>query len=735
MADPEAMSKVNPDEAPVVKTQNYIFRNNGDYTFRKMNESWGMDQLVHTRGAIYADLDNDGDLDLVLNNMDEGPYLYQNKAENLPARHYLRLSLQARGKNTFGIGARVDVYCQGQRQTRFLSNQRGFQSCPEPILHFGLGENGQADSLIVTWPGGEHQLFTDVEANQLMKIVQGEGGQNRVASTPVKSIFLKPDETPLNYTHTERTFLDYRRERLLTRQYSREGPGIAVADVNGDGLDDCFVGGAAGNSGALFLQNGQGDLVEASEEVLPLQALSEDMGAVFFHANGDTAPDLYIASGSSEFNSGAPALKDRLFMNDGQGNFTPAPEALPQQPGYSSAVTAADFDLDGDEDLFVGGRMTPGDYATVPASQLLQNEGGTFTNVISERAPELERAGRITSALWSDVDNDGDPDLAVVGEWMPFTIFYNNKGQLTPKAVAGTEGWWNSIQGADIDNDGDMDYIAGNHGLNSIFKASEEEPMTLLVSDFDNNGKKDPIVFKYTSGVNAPFANRDLFTSQMPYYNNRFYRFENYAEATLDNLFEEQKLEEAETSYAYEMRSSVFINNGNSFEMIPLPVEAQFGPVYGILSQDFNADGFLDILLCGNDDSNHYEYGSIDALGGLLLLGDGTGKFAAQDTRRSGIDITHNAKSLSWLYHTSGSVWMLVGNNNGPVQTFSRPPDFEAIRIPEGATHAVAELKNGSQRKIEFYKGEGYLSQSSRHVIKNEAVQGIVFFDGKKEMK
>jgi hypothetical protein len=707
MADPEAMSKVNPNEAPVVKTENFMYRNKGDYTFDKMNTAWGMDQKVHTRGAIYADLDQDGDLDLILNNMDEGPFIYRNKAEQLENRHYLRLRLKARGQNTYGIGARADIYYQGRQQTHFLSSQKGFQSSPEPVLHIGLGQYQTVDSLIITWPGGDRQLLANVAAGQELVITQGEQGEP-LSSSKINSVPLFVEKTGvIDYQHEEATFLDYRMERLLTRQYSREGPGIAVADVNGDELDDVFVGGAGGSTGKLFLQNAEGRMQEASFQPWANSSIYEDMGALFFDADSDGDPDLYLASGSNEYMADAPALEDRLFLNDGQGNFAKAETAIPDAPGYSSVVVAADFDQDGDDDLFVGGRMTPGDYASVPASRLLQNDGGNFSDVTAEVAPKLEKAGRITAALWTDADNDGDPDLAVVGEWMPFTIFYNQNGRLAPKAVAGSEGWWNSITGADVDNDGDIDYIAGNHGLNSIFKASAEEPLTLLSGDFDGNGRKDPLVFKYTTGVNAPFVNRDLFTSQMPYYNNRFYRFENYADARMENLFEEQQLKEAQTDYVYELRSMVFVNEGGKFKMQALPVEAQFGPIYGIQTADVNADGFLDLLVCGNSYSNHYEYGAIDALGALLLFGKGDGTFRMVDSSKSGLQLSQDAKSMAWMRHASGKWWLLIGNNNGPLQVYEwQGSGFQRV---EG-------------RKEERYQGSGYLSQSSS-LLSNSKIQ------------
>ena len=736
MADPQAMSKVNPDEAPVIKTPNYMYRNLGNYTFKKMNSEWGINQPVHTRGGSYADLDNDGDLDLILNNMEEGPFLYQNKAENLADYHFLRIKLQARGKNTFGIGAKVQVYQQNRIQTNYLSTQRGFQSSPEPILHFGLGKDAVVDSLVIIWPGGQREIIEHITADQVLLIKQGE---NKSLASSVgndsQSIF-REKENMLSIPHQERTFLDYRMERLLVRQYSKEGPGLAIADVNGDGLDDCFIGGAAGSDGMLYFQQQNGTLLQSADQGWMKEInITEDMGAIFFDANADGAMDLYLASGSNEFNADAPALEDQLYYNDGSGRFIRNNDALPPISGYSSIVVAADYDQDGDQDLFVGGRTIPGNYSEIPVSRLLQNNEGNFRDVTEEVAPDLVKAGRITSALWTDPDNDGDFDLMLVGEWMPLTIFYNNGNKLSPKTIDNTEGWWNSLTGADVDNDGDIDYIAGNHGLNSIFKANAKEPITLLIGDFDNNGKQDPVVFKYTSGINAPFVNRDIFTSQMPYFNNRFYSFENYADAQMGNLFEEQQLKKAQANYVYELRSTVFLNDNGKLTPIPLPIEAQMAPVYGMNSQDFNEDGFLDLILVGNSYSTHYEYGSIDGLGGLLLYGDGSGKFRAVDQKESGLNIPNDAKSLGWMRHASGKPWLVIGNNNSGHQIFEWEANLEFIPVPSNASHVIIELKDGNKRKEEFYLGGGYLSQSSRYVIKNASVERVQFFDGEDELE
>ena len=675
MADPEMKAKANTASAPIVKNPNFIFRNNGDYTFQKMNGDWGMGQPLQTRGATYADLDADGDLDIILNNMDESPILYRNQNQQQNSSNFLRLRLKAKGDNTFGIGARAEVYAKGHYQMAELSNQRGFQSCPEPILHFGLGTIRELDSLVISWPGGERELFLDISINQLVELEQGAGKLSIASYHKQATPFFQEQASGLNFQHREKNYNDFRTERLLLRTYAQEGPGLGIADVNGDGLDDCFVGGAAGQPGRLFLQSTSGDMQPAPVQPWAKYSSSEEMSIVFFDANQDAHPDIYIASGSNELVNQPNALADRLYLNDGKGNFSIS-DQLNNDRIYSCAVSAADFDQDGDEDLFVGARLTPGNYAKNPTSQLLRNDKGNFINVVSELAPELSKAGRITSAIWTDANTDGQLDLAIVGEWMPLTIFYQTNGSFKAHQVPHSNGWWNSIIGADIDDDGDMDYIAGNHGLNSIFKASKDQPLTLMSGDFDQNGSLDPVVFKYTDGVNAPFVNRDIFTSQMPSFNNRFYNFQEYAKADASNLFDPKVLETAEQSFAYELRSGLFLNEGNTFRFIPLPTEAQMAPVYGTVVWDINQDGHQDILLGGNTVANHYEYGGIDALQHFVYFGNGKGEFAAARQEVSGLDLAGNVRSVAYLINKNGLLQLIVSQNNGALKTFKLPASY-----------------------------------------------------------
>jgi hypothetical protein len=679
MANPQKQQGVNPSQVPSVTTPNCIYRNEGDLAFAKPPQNWGLNERVHTRGATYADLDGDGDQDLILNNIDQKVLVYQNQAREQGNSNYLKIALTGPGQNTAGIGALATIWYPGGQQSKRLLNQRGFQSGPEPVLHFGLGEATQVDSIRVRWShNSETWLRQATPANQTLQI------QATQTSSPSKSLFSPlsasqslfsewKDRQTLRFRHRESAFNDFKRERLLHRKYSTEGPGLATTDVNGDGREDLFIGAAAGQKDVLYLQLSNGNFVPSRSQPWQSYEGTENQVALFFDANKDGHPDLYLGTGSNEFEAGANQLKDRLFLNDGSGEFRLAPNALPDLKQNTAVVKAFDWDGDKDLDLFVGASLVPGNYGEWPENHLLVNEQGKFTPKTDSLAPGLKKLGRVRDATWSDFDKDGDQDLLLVGEWLPLTCFRNEKGSFKHAPISTlshSHGWYNAIGKGDFDGDGDEDYILGNHGLNSIFKASRTQPMTLLTGDFDQNGVDDPVLFLYTHGVNAPFVNRDIFVSQMPEYNNRFFTFEKYAAANWDNLFTPEQKEAAQMESVYEMRSLYVENLGRGeFRIHPLPNAAQLSPVYAISCADFNGDGHLDAVLGGNLKGNHYQYGSIDASQGTLLLGDGNGGFEAVSPRRSGLNLSQELRALSIIRHGEGH--LLVGaNSNGPVQLF-----------------------------------------------------------------
>lgn len=671
LANPRKQQGVNPGEVPSITTPNYIFQNQGDLSFRKPPANWGINDKVHTRGATYADLDNDGDPELILNNLDQKPILYQNFSQERTEAHYLKVKLQGKAANTYGLGANVRLYANGKMQSRRMSNQRGFQSGPEPVLFFGLGPNAKIDRIEVDWLGGEQSVVLNPTADQNLNIAQS-GVKARPATRKVKTPLFSPQfSKSTSFQHREVPFNDFKSQRLLVRKYSTEGPAIGVGDLNGDGLDDYFVAGNATTPHWIIRGAADGLDSRLFRAIPNYQEDGEVQDVCVLDANGDGFMDVYLARGSNEYAADDARLIDRLFLNDGKGKLLYSPDALPSLKKSSHCVAPHDFDGDGDLDLFVGVNILPGDYGVLPSSYLLRNDAGKFVEASDEWAPELKDIGRVNKAIWTDFDQDGDKDLMLAGEWMPLSFLRNDGGKLvktTFSTLSHSHGWYQALHEVDVDGDGDMDYIAGNFGLNTIFKPQRKQPMTLLTDDFDKNGSLDPVIFHYTAGANAPFANRDLFLTQMPEYNNRFFTFERYAAANWQNLFTAEQKQRARTEQVFELRSIIVENLGRGeFRIRPLPNEAQLAPVYAIISDDFTGDGKLDLILGGQFSGNHYEYGAIDASQGVLLAGDGEGGFEAVAAAESGIRFQHEVRDIVWV-KGSGRPFMLVANNQGPFE-------------------------------------------------------------------
>ncbi|HEY4154980.1 MAG TPA: VCBS repeat-containing protein, partial [Puia sp.] len=588
---------------------NYIFQNQGDLHFVKKSKDWGIDQNRVSAGAAYADLDNDGDMDLVINNTNDFAGIYENNNERIDKTNWLRIKLQGDARNETGIGSKVKVFCQGREYFQEAFPVRGFQSSVDPVLSFGLGSHGQADSVIVIWPNDQFQKFTQVKANQTLAVKLAEATGKWIYDSAInkKQAYFSAVPAPAGMQHHGRNFNDFSLQKLMTGYLSKTGPVMAVADVNKDGREDVFFGGGRDQPSRLFIQNRQGTFTLSPQPAFLKDSAFAAGSALFFDADQDGDMDLYLASSGYDLDQHSSYLEDRLYLNDGKGNFTRSPNPLPPMPFSKSSVKAADVDGDGDMDLFIGGRVIPGKYPLSPGSRILLNDGkGNFTDATSSTAPVLRNLGMVTDAVWTDLNGDKKPDLVVVGEYMPVKVFINKNGKLSDESASyipfESSGWWNTVYAADMDGDGDQDLVIGNMGLNTPFHASAKEPVSLYYKDFDGNGSVDPIFCYYIDGVSYPAISRDDLTDQIPALKKKFLKYSDYSTATINDLFTPEQLKGAGLLKAGEMHTVYLENKENkSFVLHELPVEAQYSPVYAITSIDINKDGKKDLVLAGNN--------------------------------------------------------------------------------------------------------------------------------------
>ncbi len=665
---------------PDGKWHNYIYSGNPGLTFTDQSVNWGFEKANYSSGAARADLDGDGDLDLVVNNMNEPAGLYRNTTVRTAATHFLELKLSDSLRHTLALGTKVFAWCKDTLFYQELQTTHGFLSSSEPLLHFGLGKYSMVDSMLVIWPDNKAQRLTGVAADQLLKL-NHINAQDSIADMAVYIRRLLKADKPsqftditalvgLNYRHRENlSFIDFNRQWFIPHELSIAGPKLAVADINGDGLDDFYACGAKEQPGKLFVQTGSGKFMPAQQELFAADSSSEDVDAIFFDADGDSDMDLYVASGGNEYSGKAPQLKDRLYLNDGKGNFTKS-TGLPDIFENKSCVTAGDIDGDGDLDLFIGSRSNSRAYGEIPESFLLQNDGkGNFTIVTSQWAGNLRHVGMITAAAFCDIDKDGRKDLVVTGEWMPPTIFKNNGKHLEPFSVSpSNNGWWCSMLVADVDGDGDEDLLLGNYGTNSKLQAGEGTPLRMYVTDIDNNGTTDQLMAVNKAGQYYPFLGKEDLERQLPYLKKEYLTYGKMAGKSFDDIFG-AKLKTAQKLEAATLSSQLWINDGKgNFIISELPAPMQWAPLYAFFCTDMNGDGKPDLLAGGNFSGVTPYEGRYDAMPPVLAYGLGNNNFSTRFPVEPALMIPGEIRDIRNMRLSGGRKALAIALNNDSIR-------------------------------------------------------------------
>ncbi len=736
-------------QIPQVKISNYAYKNNGDLTFSNVSNEWGINTPTFSNGAVYADLDNDGDMDVVINNINDEASVYENTSMDVTNNHshYIAVKLNGDSSNLNGLGAWIELYYDGKQQSYEQSPYRGYLSTMQIEPHFGLGNIHTIDSLVIEWPNGRKQILEKIPANQTVSVYQ------KNANIPFSFSQKKVDENALftdvtsdlniHFVHPEHDFIDFAIQNLLPHKFSEYGPSLAVADVDGNGLDDIICGGSTSYSAQEFLQQPSGKFIQRS--VLKgkdtVNKSCEDEGALLFDADGDGDPDLYLASGGIEAMRGSSLYQDRIYVNDGKGNFKQDSTALPQNFASKFCVRAIDYDKDGDLDLFISGRIDPKNYPKPVSSFIYRNDSKKgqikFTDVTNEVAPSLKNIGLVCDALFTDFNNDGWPDLILAGEWMPITFLENDKGVFKNVTVntglSKNAGWWNTIAAGDFDNDGDMDYIVGNLGRNSFFQASDQYPVTNISNDFDDNGTYDSFIFSFLpvsqqnrEKKNFPAESRDDILKQVPTLRKRFENYKSFANVTIDSFFTKKQLENALTLHANYFSSAFLRNDGKGqFTMDALPIQAQFSVLNGISVDDYDGDGNLDVVINGNDYGTEPILGRYDALNGLFLKGDGKGNFKPLSILQSGIFIPGNGKALVSLKSSRNTALLAASQNKGALKIYELKKDKKFIPLFPFDESAVIVYRNGKTQKREFAYGSSFLSQSGRYLITDAQMKSV----------
>jgi len=739
---------------PELKLPNRAYKNNGNLSFTDNSIEWGLNIPSFSNGVAFADLDNDGDLDYIVSNIDDKVHLYENTLYSNHLKdsdpHYLRLKLI--GKFRGGeLGTKITLFYNNDSiQYCDYSIYRGYLSTMENFVHFGLGNHTEVSKLEIVWPDGKKQVLQNIKANQVLEVNYDDAKEQMQTTDSIKADYGRKyfreisSDLGISFIHKEFDQIDYYIQRTLPHKFSQAGPGIAVGDINGDGLEDFIVGGSSFFNTTIFTQDESGSFSQ-TEVIKVHEKYNEDEGLLLFDADNDKDLDLYVVSGSYEFVAGNERYKDRLYLNDGKGNFAISKGLIPEETTSGSCVRAADFDGDGDLDLFVGGRVVTGEYPFSPASYIFRNDNGVFIDATDEICSPLKKAGMITDAIWTDYDNNGTIDLIVVGEFMSISIYKNTGSNLTKIEDSGINeysGWWNSINGADFDKDGDTDYVVGNLGLNNIYNISFDKPLRIYAKDFDNNGSIDPILscyYKTNSGEmdEYPAHSLDMINGQIPKLKNHFDSYKKYAEVNMQQLlllFDTDDLLVLEANYPL---TSYMENLGDGkFVLKALPQVTQFAPVNGMQINDVNNDGNLDLILVGNDFGNEIISGRYDALNGVVLLGDGKGEFRALSSMESGFIVPGDAKAFAKLSGKFQDMYIATQNIDSLmiyVNNTKADQNRKIYKPLNSDSWAELEYKSGQIEKVEFYFGAGYLTQSSRVIsIPDNVVKLVIHeFNGK----